>query len=173
MFLSIRCVAIPPIVSIESVSGVTSRRRISPAPASPASLPPWIDAPIATHSSGLIPLNGSLPVNLLTSSCTANQDGPKHFDMNLTRAKFDELTADLVDRTKVPVQTALEDAGLTAADLDKVLLVGGSTRIIAVMKGRLMFVVIADESSFFAFSAASFNLCIAIFRLKGRYPLPS
>ena len=68
------------------------------------------------------------------SGITANQDGPKHFDMNLTRAKFDELTADLVDRTKGPVNTALADAGLTAADLDKVLLVGGSTRIIAVQE---------------------------------------
>ena len=54
--------------------------------------------------------------------------------MNLTRAKFDELTADLVDRTKGPVNTALADAGLTATDLDKVLLVGGSTRIIAVQE---------------------------------------
>ena len=59
VFLSISLVAIPPIVSIESESGVTSRRRISPAPASPASLPPWIEAPIATHSSGLSDLLGS------------------------------------------------------------------------------------------------------------------
>ena len=77
-------------------------------------------------------LSSAMTTNINLPFITANQDGPKHFDMNLTRAKFDELTADLVDRTKVPVQTALEDAGLTAADLDKVLLVGGSTRIIAV-----------------------------------------
>ena len=76
-------------------------------------------------------LSSAMTTNINLPFITANQDGPKHFDMNLTRAKFDELTADLVDRTKVPVQTALEDAGLTAADLDKVLLVGGSTRIIA------------------------------------------
>ena len=77
-------------------------------------------------------LSSAMTTNINLPFITANQDGPKHFDMNLTRAKFDELTADLVDRTKVPVQTALEDAGLTAADLDKVLLVGGSTRIPAV-----------------------------------------
>ena len=79
-------------------------------------------------------LSSAMTTNVNLPFITANQDGPKHFDMNLTRAKFDELTADLVDRTKVPVQTALEDAGLTAADLDKVLLVGGSTRIIAVQE---------------------------------------
>ena len=65
---------------------------------------------------------------------TMNQDGPKHMDITLTRAKFDELTADLVDKTMVPVNTALKDAGLSASDLDKILLVGGSTRIIAVQE---------------------------------------
>ncbi len=77
-------------------------------------------------------LSSATTTNINLPFITANQDGPKHFDMNLTRAKFDELTSDLVDRTSKPVQTALEDAGLTAAELDKVLLVGGSTRIIAV-----------------------------------------
>ena len=79
-------------------------------------------------------LSSAMTTNINLPFITANQDGPKHFDMNLTRAKFDELTSDLVDRTAKPVQTALEDAGLTAADLDKVLLVGGSTRIIAVQE---------------------------------------
>ena len=63
---------------------------------------------------------------------TMNQDGPKHLDITLTRAKFDELTADLVDGTMGPVRQALADAGLNAGDVDKVLLVGGSTRIPAV-----------------------------------------
>ena len=63
---------------------------------------------------------------------TATAEGPKHFDMDLTRAKFNELTRDLVERTVPPVQKALKDAGLTASDLTKVLLVGGSTRIPAV-----------------------------------------
>ena len=63
---------------------------------------------------------------------TMNQDGPKHMDITLTRAKFDELTHDLVVATMEPVKTALSDAGLSASELDKVLLVGGSTRIPAV-----------------------------------------
>ena len=65
---------------------------------------------------------------------TMNQDGPKHLDVTLTRAKFDEITADLVDRTMEPVKTALKDADLQPSDLDKVLLVGGSTRIPAVQE---------------------------------------
>jgi len=63
---------------------------------------------------------------------TANQDGPKHMDMRLTRAKFNELTADLVQKTIEPVNNALKDAGISAAQLGKVLLVGGSTRIPAI-----------------------------------------
>ena len=61
-----------------------------------------------------------------------NANGPLHFDMDLSRAKFDELTSDLVERTAIPVQNALKDAGITASELGKVLLVGGSTRIPAV-----------------------------------------
>ena len=63
---------------------------------------------------------------------TATAEGPKHFEMTLTRAKFDELTHDLVEKTAEPVKNALSDAGLTASELSKVLLVGGSTRIPAV-----------------------------------------
>ena len=77
-------------------------------------------------------LSAATTTNINLPFITATADGPKHFDMDLTRAKFDELTASLVDKTSGPVQTALKDAGLTAAELDKVLLVGGSTRIIAV-----------------------------------------
>ena len=77
-------------------------------------------------------LSSATTTNINLPFITANQDGPKHFDMNLTRAKFDELTHDLVERTAVPVQNALRDAGITAADLGQVLLVGGSTRIPAV-----------------------------------------
>ena len=62
---------------------------------------------------------------------TATSEGPKHLDMNLTRAKFDELTSDLIERTAIPVQNALKDAGITAAERGKVLLVGGSTRMIS------------------------------------------
>ena len=77
-------------------------------------------------------LSSSTTTNINLPFITATAEGPKHFDMNLTRAKFDELTAHLVEKTATPVQTALKDAGLTASELDKVLLVGGSTRIIAV-----------------------------------------
>ncbi len=77
-------------------------------------------------------LSSATTTNINLPFITANQEGPKHFDMNLTRAKFDELTHDLVERTAVPVQNALRDAGLTASELSKVLLVGGSTRIPAV-----------------------------------------
>jgi molecular chaperone DnaK len=77
-------------------------------------------------------LSSQTVTNINLPFITATSEGPKHFDMDLTRAKFDELTADLVEKTRGPVQTALDDAGLSAAELDKVLLVGGSTRIIAV-----------------------------------------
>ena len=77
-------------------------------------------------------LSSATTTNINLPFITATAEGPKHFEMNLTRAKFDELTRDLVDRTTIPVQNALKDAGLTASDLGQVLLVGGSTRIPAV-----------------------------------------
>ena len=77
-------------------------------------------------------LSSATTTNINLPFITATADGPKHFDMNLTRAKFDELTHDLVERTAVPVQNALRDAGLTASELGQVLLVGGSTRVPAV-----------------------------------------
>ena len=77
-------------------------------------------------------LSSATTTNINLPFITATAEGPKHFDMNLSRAKFDELTHDLVERTAIPVQNALRDAGITASDLSKVLLVGGSTRIPAV-----------------------------------------
>ena len=77
-------------------------------------------------------LSSATTTNINLPFITANAEGPKHFDMNLSRAKFDELTHDLVERTAIPVQNALKDAGITASELGKVLLVGGSTRIPAV-----------------------------------------
>ena len=76
-------------------------------------------------------LSSATTTNINLPFITATADGPKHLDMNLTRAKFDELTSDLIERTAIPVQNALRDAGLTAADLSKVLLVGGSTRMLS------------------------------------------
>ena len=79
-------------------------------------------------------LSSATTTNLNLPFISMNANGPLHFDMNLSRAKFDELTHDLVERTAIPVQNALKDAGITAADLGKVLLVGGSTRIPAVQE---------------------------------------
>ena len=76
-------------------------------------------------------LSTATTTNINLPFITATAEGPKHLDMNLSRAKFDELTVDLIERTAIPVQNALRDAGLTAAELSKVLLVGGSTRMLA------------------------------------------
>ena len=77
-------------------------------------------------------LSSATTTNINLPFITATAEGPKHFDMNLTKAKFDELTHDLVEKTAEPVRRALSDAGLSASELSKVLLVGGSTRIPAV-----------------------------------------
>ena len=77
-------------------------------------------------------LSAATTTNINLPFITATQEGPKHFDLNLTRAKFDELTHDLVERTVIPVQNALKDAGVSSGELGQVLLVGGSTRIPAV-----------------------------------------
>jgi molecular chaperone DnaK len=77
-------------------------------------------------------LSSATTTNINLPFITATAEGPKHFDMNLTRAKFDELTHDLVEKTAEPVRRALSDAGLNASELGQVLLVGGSTRIPAV-----------------------------------------
>ena len=79
-------------------------------------------------------LSASTTTNVNLPFIATNRDGAKHMDINMTRAKFDEITFDLIERTTMPVQDALKDAGLSAKDLDKVLLVGGSTRIPAVQE---------------------------------------
>ena len=79
-------------------------------------------------------LSAATTTNINLPFITATAEGPKHFDMDLTRAKFDELTYDLVEKTAIPVQNALRDAGITASELGRVLLVGGSTRIPAVQE---------------------------------------
>ena len=81
-----------------------------------------------------IELSGNLTANINLPFITADATGPKHLDMTLTRAKFNELTADLVEKTIGPLNQALSDAGLRASDIDKVILVGGSTRIPAVQE---------------------------------------
>ena len=79
-------------------------------------------------------LSSATTTNINLPFITATAEGPKHFDMTLTRAKFDELTHDLVEKTAEPVRNALNDAGITASELGQVLLVGGSTRIPAVQE---------------------------------------
>ncbi len=79
-------------------------------------------------------LSASTTTNINLPFITATAEGPKHFDMNLTRAKFEELVHDLIERTAIPVQNALKDAGVNASELSKVLLVGGSTRVPAVQE---------------------------------------
>lgn len=81
-----------------------------------------------------IELSGTLSVNISLPFITADANGPKHLETTLTRAKFNELTADLVEKTIEPLNGALKDAGLSASEIDKVILVGGSTRIPAVQE---------------------------------------
>ena len=81
-----------------------------------------------------IELSSMVTTNINLPFITAGADGPKHLDMNLTRAKFEEMTADLVERTIGPTKRALSDAGLSASDINKVILVGGSSRIPAVQE---------------------------------------
>ncbi|MBP0979441.1 MAG: molecular chaperone DnaK [Oscillospiraceae bacterium] len=87
-----------------------------------------------------IELSGMMQVNVNLPFITADALGPKHLDINLTRAKFDELTADLVEMTMNPVRQALSDSGLKASDIQKILLVGGSTRIPAVQEAVKKFI---------------------------------
>ena len=81
-----------------------------------------------------IELSGVMSTNINLPFITADATGPKHLDITLTRAKFDELTRDLVDATVAPMQNAMRDAGVTANEIDRVILVGGSTRIPAVQE---------------------------------------
>ncbi len=81
-----------------------------------------------------IELSGMVTSNINLPFITVDQDGPKHMDITLTKAKFDELTADLVQKTIVCIRNAMNDAGLSKGDIDKVLLVGGSSRIPAVQE---------------------------------------
>ncbi len=87
-----------------------------------------------------IELSGVTSSNINLPFITADATGPKHFDATLTRAKFNELTADLVDATMIPTKKALADAGLSASQIDKVLLVGGSSRIPAVQEALKSFI---------------------------------
>ncbi len=170
VFLSISLVATPPIVSMDNDNGVTSRRRISPAPASPASLPPWTDAPSATHSSGFRDLLGSLPVRRFTSSCTAGirVEPP-------TRSTWPSSDA-LIPASDNALFTGSEvfstRSCVSSSNFALVRFISKcfGPSAVAVMNGRLILVVVAEDSSFFAFSAASFNLWSAILSVDKSTP---
>ncbi|MDO4178487.1 MAG: molecular chaperone DnaK [Phascolarctobacterium sp.] len=87
-----------------------------------------------------IELSGMMTANINLPFITAGADGPKHLDMDLSRAKFEDMTADLVQRTMGPVRQAMQDAGLSASDISKVILVGGSSRIPAVQEALKKFI---------------------------------
>ena len=162
VFLSISLVATPPIVSIDSDSGVTSSNRISPAPASPASLPPCTEAPSATHSSGFRDLLGSCPVRAFTLSCTAGirVEPPTSSTLEISLAvRPASLSAVLTGVAVLSTRSCVSSSNFA---LVRFISKCFGPSAVAVMNGRLMFVVVAEESSFFAFSAASFNLCSAI-----------
>lgn len=85
----------------------------------------------AAHVLSYVPVQTSISLPFIT----ATADGPKHIETNLTRAKFEELASDLLDRCRIPVEQALKDANLAVTDINEVILVGGSTRIPAVQVG--------------------------------------
>ena len=87
-----------------------------------------------------IELSGMTTTNVNLPFITADATGPKHFDMTISRAKFDELTADLVEKTMTPTKQAISDAGISPSQIDKVLLVGGSSRIPAVQEAVKKFI---------------------------------
>ncbi len=170
VFLSISLVATPPMVSMDRDSGVTSRSRISPAPASPASLPPCTEAPMATHSSGFRDLLGSLPVICLTLSCTAGIRVEPPTSSTCPRSELVSPASFMAFCTGMAVfSTKSWVSSSNCARLRFMSKCLGPSAV-AVMKGKLIFVVIALESSFFAFSAASFSLCMAILSLDRSTP---
>ena len=167
---SISLVATPPMVSMDRESGVTSRRRISPAPASPASLPPWMAAPIATHSSGLRDLLGSLPVSCFTFSCAAiiRVEPPTRSTLPSSEAVMPASFSAFC--TGIAVRSMRSCVSSSNLALVRFISRCFGPSEVAVMNGRLMLVVVAVDSSFFAFSAASFNLWRAILSLERSTP---
>ena len=103
-------------------------------------LAPFVSQVKEAAEKAKIELSGVLTTNINLPFITAGAEGPKHLDMDLTRAKFDELTADLVERTMEPTRKAMADAGLSASDINKVILVGGSSRIPAVQEALKKFI---------------------------------
>ncbi|GFI46642.1 hypothetical protein IMSAGC019_01961 [Lachnospiraceae bacterium] len=170
VFLSISLVAMPPMVSMDRERGVTSSRRISPAPASPASFPPWIEAPRATHSSGFRLLLGSWPVSCFTLSCTAGIRVDPPTNSTCPRSPLVSPASFMAFCTGIAVLSTRSWVSSSNFALVRFMSKCLGPSAVAVIKGRLMLVVVAEESSFFAFSAASFNLWRAILSLDKSAP---
>jgi len=160
VFLSISLVNTPPRVSIPSESGVTSSS--SRSLTSPASTPACIAAPMATHSSGLMPLNGSLPRYFLTASWTAGilVDPPTSRTLSiLSGVSPASWMACLVGPIVISTRSAVSSSNLARVSVMSRCFGPDAS---AVMNGRFMLVVVTPESSILAFSAASLRRCIAI-----------
>ena len=170
VFLSINLVATPPIVSIDKDKGVTSSNKISPAPASPANFPPWMEAPRATHSSGFKLFDGSFPVNCFTLSWTAGirVEPPT----NSTWPSSEEVIPASFKAFWTGIAVLSTKSWVNSSNFALVRFMSKcfGPSDVAVIKGKLIFVVVAEDNSFFAFSAASFSLCKAIFSLDKSTP---
>jgi hypothetical protein len=164
-------VATPPSVSMPSVSGVTSSSRTSLT--SPLSTPAWMAAPMATTSSGFTPLCGSLPKNSCTFCCTERH--ARHAADQDDLVDVARLHAGVGERLPHRLQRAVDEVAdelleLRARQRDVHVL---RPRGVRVMNGRLISVCCVEESSIFAFSAASFRRCSAVRSCAGRCPSPS
>ena len=170
VFLSISLVATPPMVSMDRERGVTSRRRMSPAPASPASLPPWMAAPMATHSSGFRDLLGSLPVSCFTFSWAAiiRVEPPTNSTLPNSEAVMPASLSAFC--TGIAVRSTRSWVSSSNLALVRFISRCFGPSAVAVIKGRLILVVVAVDSSFLAFSAASFSLWRAILSLDRSTP---
>jgi len=160
VFFSINVVETPPNVSIPSVNGVTSKSNTSLT--SPVKTPAWIAAPIATTSSGLTPLLKSFPVKSLTASWTAGilVDPPTIIILSISDIAYPEPSNDFLIGSNVRCTKSWVNS-LNLALVKFMSMCFGPVAS-AVINGRFIFVCVADDNSILAFSAASFNLCIAI-----------
>ena len=160
VFLSINGVAIPPIVSIPNVNGVTSNNNTSLT--SPVNTPACIAAPTATHSSGLTPLDGSFPVKFLTASWTAGilVDPPTKITLSIWLIESPaSAKAFFIGSIDLWTKSWVNSLNLALVKFKSICFGPVAS---AVMNGKLMFVCIEDDNSILAFSAASFNLWRAI-----------
>ena len=161
VFLSIIVVVTPPRVSIPRVSGVTSNSRISETPSSPAMIPACRAAPIATASSGLIPLNGALPVSFSIAVCTAGTRVEPPTRMTLSTSPFDRPASFIACRVGFIVFSTSGAINSSNLARETVMSRCSGCPSFIVMNGRFTCDCPVPDNSIFAFSAASFSLLIA------------